>query len=177
VQASPALGDERLARRAIALLSRDTPGRHFGWQRCGAAPGKSSTPPARAGERCPAWSGPAREGARSPPARQTRDSGRRAASLMASTSLVACRLPSGTIAFQPPGVHPRQRQHLHSPCRPRSLPRTVAAPLVPPPVADLVTVMAPARTDPISASASPSQLPPSRCCDDHLNPPSTPRSL
>jgi transposase len=31
--------------------------------------------------------------------------------------------------------------------------------------------MAPARTDPIAASASPSQLPPLRCCDDRLSPP------
>jgi hypothetical protein len=36
-------------------------------------PGRSSTPPARAGARAPAWWSPARAGARSPPAPQTRE--------------------------------------------------------------------------------------------------------
>src|SRR5438477_8315269 len=143
VQASPALGDEQLARRAIALSSRDTRGRRFWWRHCAATPGRSSTLPARAGERLPAWWCPAREGARSPRALQTRDIGRREASPIVQTSLVACRLPSGTISFRQPAAHRLRSQQPHSPCRPRWLPRTVAARLVLPLAVALGTAMAP----------------------------------
>ena len=93
-QASPALGGEQRARRAIALSSHDTRGRRFGWRRCAAALWRLSMPLARAGERPPAWSSPEREGARSPPAPQTRDTDHRAASPIAQTSMAACPLPS-----------------------------------------------------------------------------------
>ena len=93
-QASPALGGEQRARRAIALSSHDTRGRRFGWRRCAAALWRLSMPLARAGERPPAWSSPEREGARSPPAPQTRDTDHRAASPTAQTSMAACPLPS-----------------------------------------------------------------------------------
>src|SRR4051794_10299815 len=56
-----------------------------------------------------------------------------------------------------------------------TLPRTVAAPLVLPPAVDLVTVMAPARTNPNAAFECPSQPPLSRCCDDRLKLPSFPQ--
>ena len=60
-QASPALGGEQRARRAIALSSHDTRGRRFGWRRCAAALWRLSMPLARAGERPAAWSSPERE--------------------------------------------------------------------------------------------------------------------
>jgi hypothetical protein len=176
-QASPAWGDERHARRAIAPLSRDTPGHRLAWQRSAATLGRSSMPPARAGERPPASRCPARGGARSLPAPQTRDSGRRVASLIVQTSLVACRPPSGTILFRQPATHRPQPQHPHSPSLPQSPPRTVAAHRILLPAGDQVRIRAPALTDPNAASEWPSQLPPSRCCDDHLSPPCTPRSL
>src|SRR3990170_565178 len=131
-------------------------------------------PLARAGGRPPVWSSPAREGARSPPAPQTRDTGRRAAALIIQTSMVACRLPSETIVFQPPATRRLQPQHPHSSCLPQSPPRTVAAHLDLPPTVDLVRTMAPDQTDPNAACASSSQPPSSRCCDDRL---SLPRRL
>src|SRR3990170_7002167 len=126
-------------------------------------------PLARAGGRPPVWSSPAREGARSPPAPQTRDTGRRAAALIIQTSMVACRLPSETIVFLPPATHRVRPQHPHSSCLPQSPPRTVAAHLDLPPTVDLVRTMAPDQTDPNAACASSSQPPSSRCCDDRLS--------
>src|SRR3984957_1623639 len=171
-QASPALGGEQRARRAIALSSHDTRGRRFGWRRCAAALWRLSMPLARAGERPPAWSSPEREGARSPPAPQTRDTDHRAASPLAQTSMAACPLPSCTIVFLPPAGHRHRPQHLHSPCPPQSLPKNAAAPLALPPAVDLVRTSAPAQNDPSAVFECSSQLP-SRCCDDHLNPPNT----
>src|SRR3954452_14693770 len=81
-QASSALGDEQRVQRAIALLSRDTLSRRFGWRRCAATLVRASRPLAQAGAQPPAWTGPAREGVRSPRAPQTRDTGRKAAWLM-----------------------------------------------------------------------------------------------
>ena len=66
-------------------------------------------------------------------------------------------------------------QHLHSPCPRQSLPKIAAAPLALPPAVDLVRTSAPAQNDPSAVFECSSQLP-SRCCDDHLNPPSTSRS-
>src|SRR5260370_9069539 len=132
--------------------------------------------PARGGERPPAWGGPAREGGRSPPALYTRATARRAASRTVQTLLVACRPPSGTILFLPPAAHRPRPQQPHSPCLPRSLPRTVAAHLVLPPVVDLVTTMVPAQIDPNAAFECSSQPPLSSCCDDRLNSPCDPRA-
>src|SRR4030095_4039303 len=132
---------------------------------------RSSTLPARAGERLPAWWCPAREGARSPRALQTRDIGRREASPIVQTSLVACRLPSGTILFRQPAAHRLRSQQPHSPCRPRWLPRTVAAHLGLPLAVDLGTAMAPSGIDPTAAFEWSSQPPSSWCCDNRLNPP------
>jgi len=167
------LGGEQLARRAIAPSSRDIPGRRFGWRRWGVAPGRSLALPALAGAQPPAWSSPAREAARSPPAPQTRDTGPRAASLMVQTSMAACRLPFGTILSLPPATHRPGPQRPHSPCPPRSSPRTVAAHLVLPPAVDRVTTMPPAQIDPIAAFKRSSQPPPSRRCDDRLSPPTS----
>ena len=58
-------------------------------------------PLARAGERPPARSSPEREGARSPPAPQTRDTDHRAASPLAQTSMAACpRLPEPSCSYR-----------------------------------------------------------------------------
>jgi ketosteroid isomerase-like protein len=99
-----------------------------------------------------------------------RDTGRTAASLMAEISLLACRLPFGTILILQAATSQLAAQHLHSPCLPRSPPRTGAAYLVLPPPGDLVRTIAPDQTGPNAACASSSQLLPSRCCDDHLSP-------
>jgi hypothetical protein len=77
---------------------------------------------------------------------------------MAEISLVACRLPFGTIVFLQPATYQLGAQHLHSPCLPRSLPRTAVAHLVLPPPDDLVRPMARALTDPNAAYVSSSQL-------------------
>ena len=160
----------------IALSSRDTPDRRFEWRRCAAAPGRSSTLPARAGEQLPALSSPAREEARFPPAPRTRDTGPRAAWPIVQTSRVVSPLLSGTILSLPPAAHRPLAQHPHSPSLPLLPPRTVAAHLVLPPAVDLVTTMAPAQTDPNAAFECSSQPPSSRCCDDHLSPLWLPRS-
>ncbi len=133
-------------------------------------------PPGRAVERSPAWNSPAHGRARSPPAPPTRGTARRAALPRVQTSLVACRLPSGTILFRQPATPRPRSQH---PCLPRlrqSQPRTVDAHCALPLVVDQVTSMAPAQIDPNAAFDCSSQPPLSRCCDDRLNPPSTSRS-
>src|SRR5690242_14664880 len=78
--------------------------------------------------------------------------------------------PFGTILILQAATSQLAAQHLHSPCLPRSPPRTGAAHLVLPPPGDLVRTIAPDRTGPNAACASSSQLLPSRCCDDHLSP-------
>src|SRR5215469_6875393 len=173
-QASPALGGEQIDRHAIALSSRDTPSRRFGLQRCAATPAKSLKLFVRAGAQPPAWSSPALEEVRSPPAPQMRDTGRTAASLMDETSLVACRLPFGTISFLQPATYQLGPQHPHLPYLPQSQPRTAAADPVLPRPGDLVRTMAPDQTDPNAAFAPSSQLLLSKCCDDHLSPGNTP---
>jgi hypothetical protein len=152
------LGGEQIDRHAIALSSRDTPSRRFGLQRCAATPARSLKLLVRAGAQPPAWSGLALEEVRSPHAPQMRDTGRTAAWLMVETSLVACRPPFGTILFLQPATYQLGPQHPHLPYLPRSPPRTDAAHLVLPPLADLVKTKAPDQTDPNAACASSSQL-------------------
>ncbi len=123
--ALPVWDGEWLARHAIALSLHDIPNCRFGWQRCAATPGRSSMLPAQVDERPPAWSNLARAGARSPLAPQTRDTGRRAASLKAQTARVAYRLPSGTIVFLPAATHRPRLRHPHSPGLPGSPPRPI----------------------------------------------------
>ena len=129
---------------------------------------RSSTLPARAGERLPALSSPAREEARFPPAPRTRDTGPRAAWPIVQTSRVVSPLLSGTILSLPPAAHRPLAQHPHSPSLSLLPPRTVAAHLVLPRRGDLATTMASAQTDPNAAFKSSSQPPSSGCCDDHL---------
>src|SRR5207302_7463804 len=144
--------------------------------RCAATPARSLKLFVRAGAQPPAWSSLALEEMRSPPAPQMRDTGRTAASLMVKTSLVACRLPLGTILFLQPVTYQPGPQHPHLPYLPRSPPRTAAAHLALSPPGDLVRTMAPDQTDPNAACASSSQLLLQRCCDDHLSPANTLRS-
>ena len=159
-QASPALVDGPIARRAIAPSSRDTPSRRCGWRRCAATPGRSLTPRARSDAPPPAWYSLVPAGARSPRVQQTRDICQTVASPMARTSLVACRLPSGTIALQPPAGRWRRTQHPHSTALPQSPPRTFSALLSPPLVVDPANAMVLAQTDPMVASTYSSQPPP-----------------
>ena len=93
-QALPALADGLIARRAIALSTRDTPNRHYGWRRCAATPGRSLTPPVRSDAPPPVQCSLAPAKAQSPHVRQTKDIFQNAASPTARTLLVAFRLPS-----------------------------------------------------------------------------------
>src|SRR5438045_9332834 len=133
-------------------------GCRFGSQRCAATPARSLKLLVRADAQPPAWSSFAPEEVRSPPAPQMRDIGRTEASRMAETSLVACRLPFGTILFPQPATSQLVAQHLHSLCLPRSPPRPAVAHLLLLPPDDLVRTMAPDQTDPNAACASSSQL-------------------
>src|SRR3954471_10260703 len=126
-------------RRAIVPRSHDSPDPHFEWQRCGATPARPSMPPGPADEQSPAWNDPAHEEARSPPAPPARDIAPKAASPRVQTSLVACRLPSGTILFRQPAIPRPEPQPPRLPGLPRLPPRTVAADHVSPPAVDQVT--------------------------------------
>ena len=72
----------------------------------------------------------------------------------------------------PPAIHP-------TPCRSiftgragcNRCPELDAAPLALPPTVDQARTSASAQNDPSAALECSSQPPPSRCCDDHLNPP------
>ena len=89
---------------------------------------------------------------------------------MAQRSLVASRLPSGTIVPPPTATHPPRLPPPRWTGPPRSLSRTVAFPHEAPPPAAPATTVGPVQPDPSSASVCPPQHPPG-CCDDHLNPP------
>src|SRR3954471_6106296 len=73
-------------------------------------------------------------------------------------------------------IHQLRRQHPHLPGRPPLPPKTAAAHRVPLSVGGRVRTMAAVLIDPNGASEPTSQLPPGGCCDDHLNPPSSPAS-
>src|SRR5215204_1461843 len=83
-----------IARRAIALSSRDTPNRHYEWPRYAAIPARSLTPPVRSDARPPVRCSLAPARAQSPRVQQTKDIFQTAASPKARTLLVAFRLPS-----------------------------------------------------------------------------------
>jgi len=70
------------------------------WRRCASALARWSMLPARADERLPAWCSFVPGEARSPPVLQTINTGLRAALPMEQTSLVAYRLPFGTVLFR-----------------------------------------------------------------------------
>src|SRR3954453_23274360 len=175
-QALPAWAGEELDRHAIAPWLHGIPGRRFGWQRCAAVPGKSSTPPDRGSAQPLEWSSPGLAEERSPPARERRDNGRRSASLKAQISMAVCHLPLETILSLPPAMSRPRSPHPHSPCLPRSLPRTLAAHLGLRSAVGPATTTAAVQIDPSVAFECTSQSPGKGCCDERLNPPAAMRS-
>src|SRR3954468_348792 len=154
---SLASGGGRPVRRATARPSPGSPGHRRAWRRCGAAPARSSRPPAPAGEPPPVPPGPARDTARSPPVPRTTDTARRAASTRAQALLVACYPPPETTVSPPPAIHPRGARRPRLPGPPRSPPRTAADPHAAPPLVDPANTKYLARPDPSAASECPSQ--------------------
>src|SRR3954469_8508570 len=88
--------------------------------------------------------------------------------------MAVCHLPLETILSLPPAISRPRSPHPHSPCLPRSLPRTLAAHL------GLRSAVGPASTtaavqiDPSVAFECTSQSPGKGCCDHRLNPPCIP---
>src|SRR3954462_983752 len=144
---SLASGGGRPVRRAIARLSPGSPGHRRAWRHCVAAPARSSRPPAPVGGPPPVSPDPARDIARSPPAPQTTDTARRAASTRAQAPLVACHPPPETIVSLPPAIHPHGPRRPPSPSPPRSPPKTAADPHAAPPLADPANTKYLARPD------------------------------
>ena len=126
-------GDAPPAPRAIAQSLLGSPSCRLASRRCAVAPATPWTLIGPNDERPPARPNPAPATARSPPARQTTGSGRRAASTSVIGVTALARLPSGTSVFQlaaifpPPSPRPRSTSHR------RSTPRTVVGPLAAPP--------------------------------------------
>src|SRR3954466_4159216 len=147
----------RPVRRATARPSPGSPGHRRASRRCGAAPARSSRPPAPVGGSPPVPPGPARDTARSPPAPRTTDTARRAASTRTQALLVACHPPPETTVSPPPAIHPRGTRRPRSPGPPRSPPRTAADPHAAPPLVDPANTKYLARPDPSAASECPSQ--------------------
>jgi len=173
--ASPPSADARHAPHATAPSWPGTPARRCASRRCAVARARPSTPPAPAAGRPPAPHAPAHARARSPRAPQTTGTAPRAALKMVQASSVACR--------PPPGTNVCRQLRIRLPGLPR--PRWIALPRWPsrtdvdlhaePLRAGPVTATRLARTAPNAASECSSQPPPSRCCDDRVNPPSVPR--
>src|SRR3954454_1262496 len=154
-----ASGGGRPVRRATARPSPGSPGHRRVSRRCGAAPARSSKPPAPIDGPPPVLPGPAPGISRSPPAPRTTDTARRAASTRAQAPLVACRPPPETTVSLPPATHPHGTRRPHSPSPPRSPPRTAADPHAVPPLVDPANAKHLARPDPSAASECPSQPP------------------
>src|SRR3954469_13881286 len=95
-----------------------------------------------------------------------------AASLMAQVSSVACRPPPGTSGPPPRATRRPLSPRPRSTDPPQSPPRTAAGSPAAPRLGGQATpatwLVAP---DPSAVSQPSSQPPPSRCCDDNLNPP------
>src|ERR1700685_4873203 len=115
---------------------------------------------------------PARARWRSPHVRRTKGSALLEILTTARDLCVARRPPSETTVRQQPATPRRRPQHPRSSVPRQSPSRTVynslAAPL------EAALVIAELHTDPDDCAAS-SQPPLLKCCDDRLNPPSTPR--
>src|SRR3954463_14580189 len=88
-----------------------------------------------------------------------------------AASLVACRLPFGTIWFLQAATLRLPAQPLRCSAPWRLPARIVSVRRAPRRAAVLVKVMAPVQTVPIAAFECSSQPPTSECCDDRLNPP------
>src|SRR4051812_49853736 len=99
-----------------------------------------------------------------------------AASLMAQVSSVACRPPPGTSGPPPRATRRPRSPRPRSTDPPQSPPRTAAgSPAAPRLVGQATPATRLVAPDPSAVSQPSSQPPPSRCCDDHLNPPTTPQ--
>src|SRR3982751_5151222 len=153
----------------------------------GATRARSWTPHAPAGERSPVCPGPVRDTARSPRVQRTPDTAPMAASLMAQVSSVAsvvggkcrrwqvssvaCRPPPGTSGPPPRATHRPLSPRPRSTAPPQSPPRTAAgSPAAPRLVGQATPATRLVAPDPSAVPQPSSQPPPSRCCDDHLNP-------
>src|SRR4051794_3708831 len=171
-QAWPSSGVGPPARHATARCWPDTPAHRCAWRRCGATRARSWTPHAPAGERSPVCPGPVRDTARSPRVQRTPDTAPMAASLMAQVSSVACRPPPGTSGPPPRATRRPLSPRPRSTDPPQSPPRTAAgSPAAPRLVGQAIPATRLVAPDPSAVSQPSSQPPPSRCCDDHLNPP------
>src|SRR3954471_18482353 len=88
--------------------------------------------------------------------------------------MAVCHLPLETILSLPPAISRPRSPHPHSPCLPRSLPRTLAAHLGLRSAVGPATTTAAVQIDPSVAFECTSQSPGKGCCDERLNPPSQP---
>ncbi len=94
---------------------------------------------------------------------------------MAQGVMVACPRPPETTVLRPPAILDRLLPHPHSSVRRQWPPRTAPAPNAVQPVGDPVSAAWPVSPDPTFFSSS-LQPPSLKCCNDRLNPPSTPAS-
>src|SRR3954464_11444734 len=85
--------------------------------------------------------------------------------------MAVCHLPLETILSLPPAISRPRSPHPHSPCLPRSLPRTLAAHLGLRSAVGPATTTAAGQIDPSVAFECTSQSPGKGCCDERLNPP------
>src|SRR4051794_19060574 len=177
-QAWPSSGVGPPARHATARCWPDTPAHRCAWRRCGATRARSWTPHAPAGERSPVCPGPVRDTARSPRVQRTPDTAPMAASLMAQVSSVACRPPPGTSGPPPRATRRPLSPRPRSTDPPQSPPRTAAGSPAAPRLVGQATPATRLVAPDLSAVSQPSsQPPPSRCCDDPLNPPCSPHGM
>jgi hypothetical protein len=167
---SPALAVERTDRRAIVPWSLDILERRGGAPHCAGVHERSCMEGDRAVERWLVPRSPARARWRSPHVRRTKGSALIEVLMTARNVLVASRPPSGTTVRRQPATPRRQRQHPRSRAPRQSPPRIVYNS----PAVLLETGLAIVK---LPACISSSQPPLLECCDDRLNPPSTPRPL
>ena len=173
-RASPAWDGAPLDRRVIVPWSHGSRGRHLGSQRYAAARAIRSTRRDPDAGQSRVRRVPGREEAQSPRVPPEQDTAWKAALPKASILLVACRPPPETIVSRQPVTHrprsplPRSRGPSLSP------PRTVAGHRVRQPTADQATATVVAQAYRAAASVQSSQPRLTRCCDDGLNPPSSP---
>src|SRR5215210_3445455 len=127
--------------------------------------------PAPAVGRSPAPHSPAPATAQCPRVPQTTDTAPMAASPMAQDVMVACRPPPETSGPPPRATHRPRSPPPHSTDPPRSPPRTAAGSHAAPRLIGQATAVTQLVVpDPSAVSQPSSQPPPSRCCDDSLNP-------
>src|SRR5439155_21361903 len=131
--------------------------------------------PDRADERWRVHRAPARARWRSPHVQRTEGSALIEVLTTARNVLVACRPTSGTTVRRHSPTPRRQPPNPRSSVPGQSPSRIVYNSLAGPPEAGSAKPQALAHIDPNDACISSSQPPLLECCDDRLNPPSTPR--